>query len=125
MKSILIVDNDQHILKALRELALALVREITLQPTEVLTASSAAEVLHIVDQCRVNLLIVDHYILKMNGLELMRAVSNGPIEMAKVLIADDPLDVPDLVKVAELGFDSILIRPLKRTELKALFRRLL
>jgi two-component system, probable response regulator PhcQ len=109
--TILIVDDDVHVLNALY-------RALSGEPYRVLTASSAAEGLKILVREEIALLITDHRMPGMTGLELLRQVQHLHPETLTILLTG----YADLDLAIELinrtSVYRLLLKPWKETELK-------
>jgi|GEM_PF-4240755 len=126
MKTILIVCADSHIQKALQKLVQTLLTELrSIGPAKVLSTDSMDEAIYLIGEREVDLLMIDHQLPGMDAFRLIESIDNAPIEMAKVLIVKDKPTVANLVRIAELGIDEIMIRPLRRDDLKRILQMLI
>ncbi len=117
MTTVLIVDDDQKLLKMLQ-------RTLAYENLTVFTASNGQEALDAIDQHSPNLLILDWMMPKMDGLTLLqqlRAEKNKvPVLM---LTARDAIE--NRVEGLESGADDYLVKPFAPAELVARVHALL
>jgi two-component system response regulator MprA len=117
MPTVLIVDDDQKLLKMLQ-------RTLTYEGLNVLTASNGQEALPIIEAHRPDLLIVDWMMPKMDGLTLirhLRAEENRTLVL--MLTARDAIE--NRVDGLESGADDYLVKPFAPPELVARVHALL
>lgn len=124
MQTVLIVDDDPNVLILLSELLRRLFDELGLRPMEILTAFSGREAIHILNQRQIDLLITDYHMPGMNGLDLIRSIQGGPIEMRKILMSSDHLLIEEMIQAAEEGIDIVLEKPVNREKLKRVLERM-
>ncbi|HPH94830.1 MAG TPA: response regulator transcription factor [Anaerolineaceae bacterium] len=111
MHSVLIVDDDQKLLKMLQ-------RTLTYENLAVLTAANGQEALPIIAAQKPDLLIVDWMMPKMDGLTLvrrLRAEENRTLIL--MLTARDAIE--NRVEGLESGADDYLVKPFAPAELVA------
>jgi two-component system, OmpR family, KDP operon response regulator KdpE len=111
--SILVVDDEQEIVRALR-------RSLIAHGYTVLTASSGEEAIEAVSQHRPDLLLLDLLLPGMSGLEVcrrVRAESNVPIIVLSVKDAER-----DKVEALDLGADDYVAKPFGMKEVLARVR---
>jgi two-component system, OmpR family, KDP operon response regulator KdpE len=111
--SILVVDDEREIVRALR-------RTLSAHGYTVLTASSGEEALEMVTQHRPDLLLLDLLLPDMSGLEVcrrVRAVSNVPIIVLSVKDTER-----DKVEALDLGADDYVAKPFGMNEVLARVR---
>jgi two-component system response regulator MprA len=117
MATVLIVDDDQKLLKMLQ-------RTLAYENLTVFTASNGQEALDAIDQNSPNLLILDWMMPKMDGLTLLQQLR---IEKNKVpvlmLTARDAIE--NRVEGLESGADDYLVKPFAPAELVARVHALL
>jgi two-component system response regulator MprA len=117
MPTVLIVDDDQKLLKMLQ-------RTLAYENLTVFTASNGQEALDAIDQNSPNLLILDWMMPKMDGLTLLQQLR---IEKNKVpvlmLTARDAIE--NRVEGLESGADDYLVKPFAPAELVARVHALL
>src|SRR3990170_6607712 len=117
MPTVLIVDDDQKLLKMLQ-------RTLTYEGLNVVTATNGQEALAQVDVCQPDIIILDWLMPKMDGLAVMqqlRAEKNQTFIL--MLTARDALE--DRVEGLESGADDYLIKPFAPAELVARIHALL
>jgi two-component system response regulator MprA len=117
MPTVLIVDDDQKLLKMLQ-------RTLTYEGLNVLTATNGQEALAQVDVYQPGIIILDWLMPKMDGLEVMQQLraENNQIFIL-MLTARDALE--DRVEGLESGADDYLVKPFAPAELVARVHALL
>jgi two-component system, OmpR family, response regulator MprA len=111
MSTILIVDDDQKLLKMLQ-------RTLTYEGLKVLTAADGQEALSQVDANRPEIIILDWMMPKMDGIEvLQRLRSENNQAFILMLTARDALE--NRVEGLENGADDYLVKPFAPAELVA------
>jgi DNA-binding NtrC family response regulator len=117
-KTILLVDDEVHILSALS-------RSLRREGWEILTAAGADEALAILEERGVDLVVSDH---KMpggrSGLDLLAAVGELRPGARRVLLTGWPEQIP-AKQLAEFGLDAVMPKPWEDAEMKAILRGLL
>ena len=111
MPTILIVDDDQKLLKMLQ-------RTMIYEGLTVVTASNGQEALDQVDACQPEIIVLDWMMPKMDGLEVvqrLRAENNQTYIL--MLTARDALE--NRVEGLESGADDYLVKPFSPVELVA------
>src|SRR5713101_6762174 len=111
--SILVVDDEREIVRALR-------RSLSAHGYTVLTASSGEEAIEIVARKPPDLLLLDLLLPGMSGLEVcrqVRAESNVPIIVLSVKDAEG-----DKVEALDLGADDYVAKPFGMNEVLARVR---
>jgi len=117
MHTVLVVDDDQKLLKMLQ-------RTLTYENLNVLTATNGVEALPVVDSKKPDLLIVDWMMPKMDGISLIRHLrEDGNKTMALMLTARDAIE--NRVDGLESGADDYLVKPFAPAELVARVHALL
>lgn len=113
--SILVVDDDQHILDVINHL-------FEEEDLLVLTATSVAEAYDITQKIDVNLLIVDYYLTDMFGTELIKKVraNNQHIPVIMISVGEDTR-----LQSLEVGANVFLPKPFHGKELKIIIHNLL
>jgi len=125
MKTIVIVVEDDGIARALCDLVRAVLAETGSDPLQVLPACSLDDVLHILARQHIAVLMVDHDLAGLTGLDLIRWLGPGLTGTAKILLAKDPGLLADPKPVVEPGIDAVLVRPLGKEPLKRALQRCL
>jgi two-component system response regulator MprA len=111
MPTVLIVDDDQKLLKMLQ-------RTLIYEGLTVVTASNGQEALAQVDACQPEIIVLDWMMPKMDGLEVvqrLRAENNQTYIL--MLTARDALE--NRVEGLESGADDYLVKPFSPVELVA------
>lgn len=111
MPTVLIVDDDQKLLKMLQ-------RTLTYEGLTVATASNGQEALDQVDTCQPEIIVLDWMMPKMDGLEVvqrLRAENNQTYIL--MLTARDAIE--NRVEGLESGADDYLVKPFSPVELVA------
>jgi DNA-binding response OmpR family regulator len=116
MHKILVVDDDRHI----RELVKTFLER---EKFEVLTAADGAAALAIMEQRKVDMLILDILMPKMDGWELCRRVRD--YYEIPLLMLTAKTETADKIKGFGLGADDYLTKPFDPRELTARVRALL
>lgn len=122
MKWILIVDDDPNALIVIKELVRCLLREINVNPVEILTASSGEEGIAINQRHSINLMITDYYMPGINGLELIRSIRAVTRNIKTILMSSEH-DLLHRYSIACSGeIDAVLEKPVSRSGLKKIIQ---
>lgn len=117
MQTVLVVDDDQKLLKMLQ-------RTLMYENLSVLTAVNGAEALAIVHNQHPDLIILDWMMPKMDGLEMVRRLRDEENQtMVLMLTARDAIE--NRVDGLESGADDYLVKPFAPAELVARVHALL
>jgi two-component system response regulator MprA len=117
MPTILVVDDDQKLLKMLQ-------RTLVYENLNVLTASNGLEALPLIQTHKPDLLIVDWMMPKMDGLALIRRLRDEEDKtLVLMLTARDAIE--NRVDGLESGADDYLVKPFAPAELVARVHALL
>ncbi len=117
MATVLIVDDDQKLLKMLQ-------RTLVYENLTVFTASNGQEALDSIDQQRPDLLVLDWMMPKMDGLTLLQQLrSEKNKTLVLMLTARDAIE--NRVEGLESGADDYLVKPFAPAELVARVHALL
>src|SRR3990170_9122257 len=117
MQTVLVVDDDQKLLKMLQ-------RTLVFENLDVLTAANGQEALPIVRAHKPDLIILDWMMPKMDGLSLVhRLRQEGDRSMVLMLTARDAIE--NRVEGLESGADDYLVKPFAPAELVARVHALL
>src|SRR5512139_172672 len=117
MPTVLIVDDDQKLLKMLQ-------RTLVYENLNVLTATNGVDALHLVDVRKPDLLIVDWMMPQMDGLTLIRHLREEENHtLVLMLTARDAIE--NRVDGLESGADDYLVKPFAPAELVARVHALL
>lgn len=112
---LLLVDDEAAILAAIR-------RSLRREPLEILTAGNAGDALRTLDRQRVDVVLTDHQMPGMTGLELLREVAARWPETRRLLITGWPGDL-DERELERLGVRALIVKPWDAEELRAEIRR--
>ena len=117
MQTVLVVDDDQKLLKMLQ-------RTLVYENLDVLTATNGEEALTIIDAQAPDLLVVDWMMPKMDGVTLVRHLrADNNKTMVLMLTARDAIE--NRVDGLESGADDYLVKPFAPSELITHVRALL
>jgi two-component system, OmpR family, response regulator MprA len=117
MSTVLVVDDDQKLLKMLT-------RTLVYENLNVITAANGLEAIQQVNAHKPDLLIVDWMMPKMNGLELVRRLRDDENKtLILMLTAKD--EIENRVEGLESGADDYLVKPFAPAELVARVHALL
>jgi len=111
---LLLVDDDARILSALE-------RSLRREGYEILTAESGARALEVLAERPVDLVVSDHKMPGMNGLELLREVKQRHATTARMLITGWTEEIA-AGEIEELGIRAVLTKPWEAAELKGALR---
>ena len=111
---VLVVDDETRILSAVR-------RSLRREGYEILTAETPAEALSILEARSVDVILSDHKMPGMNGLEFLALAAQRRPQAARLLITGWPAEVPAR-DLDALGIRALLAKPWDDTELKAALR---
>jgi len=111
---LLIVDDEARILTALR-------RALRRESYEILTAETPAEALRLLDAQPVDLILSDHKMPGMSGVELLAAAARKQPNARRILITGWTEEVPP-AELEAIGVDALLPKPWDDAELKATLR---
>ncbi len=115
--SVLVVDDEPRILSAVR-------RTLRRDGWEILTAESAHEALKLIEDRPVDLVLSDHKMPGMSGLELLRRVARLRPDTVRMLITGWTEAVPQS-ELDALDIRALVPKPWDAAELRALVRRAL
>jgi response regulator RpfG family c-di-GMP phosphodiesterase len=111
---VLVVDDETRILSAVR-------RSLRREGYEILTAETPAEALSILEERSVDVILSDHKMPGMNGLEFLALAAIRRPQAARLLITGWPAEVPAR-DLDALGIRALLAKPWDDAELKAALR---
>jgi two-component system response regulator MprA len=117
MDKILIVDDDQRLLKMLR-------RTLAYEGFDVVTATDGEAALDTIYEERPDLLILDWMLPQLDGIRVLEALRREEEEIPILMLTARDA-VQDRVEGLERGADDYLIKPFASTELVARVRALL
>jgi CheY-like chemotaxis protein len=123
MKTIVVVTEDGHIARALSEFVRTVLSEMYPAPFQVLPACSADDVLCIVGRQPIDVLMTDHHLLGVTGLDLIRWLGTGLTGTVKILLTNDSRILAAPWKFAGSEVNAVLARPLGRESLKLTLQR--
>ncbi len=118
MKTIMVVSRDDHVARALSEFVKTVLTEVSAVPVAVQSACSPDEVLDTLSRNRIDMLITEHYLAGMTGLDLVRWLSPGLGGAVTILLTSDSRLLADPWPFAGSDFNHVLARPLGREPLK-------
>lgn len=113
-KVLLIVDDEARILTALR-------RALRREGYEILTAETPAEALRVLDARPVDLILSDHKMPGMSGVEVLAAAARKQPGARRVLITGWTEEVPP-ADLEAIGVHALLPKPWDDGELKRTLR---
>lgn len=111
---LLIVDDEARILTALR-------RVLRRESYEILTAETPTEALRLLDHHRVDLILSDHKMPGMSGIELLAQAARKQPTAGRILITGWTEEVPP-AELEAIGVRALLPKPWDDAELKATLR---
>jgi DNA-binding response OmpR family regulator len=111
---VLLVDDEAGILAALQ-------RGLRREPYELLVAGSAREALRILEERRVDVVLSDHQMPGMSGLELVREIAARWPATRVLLITGWPADL-DATELRSLGVRGLIAKPWDARELRERIR---
>jgi response regulator RpfG family c-di-GMP phosphodiesterase len=111
---LLIVDDEVRILSALQ-------RTLRREPYDIVTAETAAEALRILGERAVDLVLSDHKMPGMSGVEILAHVSRTHPRAGRVLITGWTEEVPP-EDLAAIGVHALLPKPWDDEQLKKTLR---
>lgn len=122
MKTIVVVAENHGLAQARCDLIQAVLRESYDDPVNVLPASSADYVLFLLGLQRIDVLLTDHDLSDMTGLNLIRWLGTGLADTTKILLTSDSrlLAQPEQLGVE---IDMVLGRPIDREALRFTLHR--
>ncbi len=112
--TLLIVDDEPRILSALR-------RVLRREPYEILAVESSAEALRILDERPVDLVLSDHKMPGMSGLQLLRRVAERRPEAVRMLITGATEGIAE-EEVRAVGVCAVITKPWDAEALKETLR---
>jgi response regulator RpfG family c-di-GMP phosphodiesterase len=112
--TLLIVDDEARILSALR-------RSLARDGWRVLTAGTPGEALRLLDEERVDVVLSDHKMPRMSGLDVLEVAARKQPHAARILISGWPDEVP-AARLAALGIRALVPKPWEDAELKSILR---
>jgi two-component system response regulator MprA len=116
MLRILVVDDDQKLLKMMR-------RTLTYEGFEVTTAENGREALEIMESNPPDLIVLDWMMPQLDGLEMLRRLRTAGDETPILMLtARDAIE--DRVQGLDRGADDYLVKPFAPSELLARLRAL-
>lgn len=108
---VLVVDDEADILESLKDLL-----EASLDDVEVLPASSGQQALDIIQNQKVDLIISDYKMPKMNGLEFLASAQKAAPGVPRILLTAFP-DLGIAVRaINETGIENFITKPFEPSE---------
>ena len=115
--TLLVVDDEERILSALR-------RSLRRDGWRVLTAGTSDEALRMLDEEPIDVVLSDHKMPRMSGLEVLEVAARRRPAAARVLISGWPDEIP-AERLAALGVHALVPKPWDDAELKRILREAL
>jgi response regulator RpfG family c-di-GMP phosphodiesterase len=115
--TLLVVDDEERILSALR-------RSLRREGWRVLTACTPDEALRMLDEEPIDVVLSDHKMPRMSGLEVLEVAARRRPDAARILISGWPDEIP-AARLAALGVHALLPKPWDDAELKRILRNAL
>ncbi len=112
--TLLLVDDEARILSALR-------RSLRREGWRVLTASTPAEALRLLDEEPIDAVLSDHKMPGMSGLEVLEAAARRRPNAVRMLISGWPDEIP-AGRLEALGVRALIPKPWDDAELKRVLR---
>ncbi|MDD1632632.1 MAG: response regulator [Methylococcaceae bacterium] len=112
--TLLVVDDEERILSALR-------RSLRRDGWRVLTAGTSDEALRMLDEEPIDVVLSDHKMPRMSGLEVLEAAARRRPNAARILISGWPDEIP-AERLAALGVRALVPKPWDDAELKRILR---
>lgn len=116
MTKILIIEDEES-MRVLMEVKLK-------KDYEIFTASNGKEALKMLENIKIDLILVDVMMPIMNGYELMKELRNNGNQIPAIMITAKS-DTSDKLKGFDTGIDDYMVKPIEFDELKARIRVLL
>jgi|GEM_PF-6605074 len=120
MNTVLIVHEQQGVLRALRDLTEVLVHELGRSPAEVRVASSRKEAIEQIEEKDIDLLLVSQDLTGENGAEFIRSLPVRPPQMIAVLMVEDPEALGEILEETWMAIDFVVEMPMSRDQIKLL-----
>ena len=111
---LLLVDDEPRILSALR-------RSLRREPYELLVAETCAEALRLVDTQPVDLVLSDHKMPGMTGLQLLAQIAARRPQVVRMLITGWPGAIP-AAEMRAVGVRAVVAKPWDDAALKETLR---
>jgi response regulator RpfG family c-di-GMP phosphodiesterase len=115
--TLLVVDDEERILSALR-------RSLRREGWRVLTASTPAEAMRLLDEEPIDAVLSDHKMPRMSGLDVLEAAAVRRPAAARILISGWPDEIPP-ERLRALGVRALVPKPWDDAELKRILREAL
>lgn len=117
MPLLLIVDDEQQILSALR-------RSLRREGFEIIAVASPREALRALEEQRVDIILTDHMMPGMSGLQLLARAKERWPEAMRIVITGWPGAIP-AEEVRDLGIRAVIAKPWEDSTLKEILRKAL
>lgn len=112
---VLLVDDEPRILSALK-------RSLRREPYELLSAESPAEALRVIQEQEVDVVLSDHKMPGMTGLQLLERVAARRPQAIRLLITGWTESIPD-EEIRAVGVRAVISKPWEDAALKETLRR--
>lgn len=114
-KKIIVIDDDESIIKLMK-------RILSMEGYTVFTALDGLEAIRILEKKKVNLIMLDMMMPKMDGIQFLKSINESKITFAPVLMVSGCTDVNQRIECYQLGVYDFIGKPehaeviLKRVE---------
>jgi response regulator RpfG family c-di-GMP phosphodiesterase len=112
---VLLVDDEPRILSALK-------RTLRREPYELLSAESCAEALRLIESQPVDVVLSDHKMPGMTGLQLLERVAVRRPEATRLLITGWTESIPE-AEIRAVGVRAVISKPWEDSALKETLRQ--
>ena len=112
---VLLVDDEPRILSALR-------RTLRREPYELLSAESCAEALRVIESQPVDVVLSDHKMPGMTGIQLLERVASRRPETIRLLLTGWTESIPEQ-EIRAVGVRAVMSKPWEDAALKETLRR--
>jgi response regulator RpfG family c-di-GMP phosphodiesterase len=117
-RTLLYIDDDSLILKAVRQL-------LADEPYEIFTTSSCEDALNFVQNNPVDLIMSDYHMIGFTGFDFFSKMNEIGNKAARVLITGSPGPYLDVGSLSRLNICKVIIKPWENDDFKKLIREAL